>query len=80
MKRTLLIAESGAELRDIYRSFLSESGFEVNTTSDGLSCLEELHQASPAILVLDRELRWGGADGMLAWLRSSISTPQSLLS
>jgi DNA-binding response OmpR family regulator len=80
VKRTLLIAESGAELRDIYGSFLGESGFEVNATSDGLSCLGELHQASPAILVLDRELRWGGADGVLAWLRSSVSSPRSLLS
>jgi DNA-binding response OmpR family regulator len=80
VKRTLLIAESGAELGDIYRSFLRESGFEVNAASDGLSCLEQLHQASPAVLVLGREPRWGGADGVLAWLRSSVSSPRSLLS
>ena len=69
MKQTLLIAESDAELRDIYRRFFSDRGYSVETTSDGLDCLKKLCQASPAVLVLDRELRWGGADGVLAWLR-----------
>jgi DNA-binding NtrC family response regulator len=69
MKRTLLIAEGDAELCDIYRSFLSECGYLVETASDGLDCLTKLRQVSPAVLVQDREIRSGGADGVLAWLR-----------
>lgn len=69
MKPTLLIAEGDAELRDLFRWFLTEHGYEVETASDGLDCLEKLRRVLPAVLVLDRELRWGGGDGVLAWLR-----------
>jgi DNA-binding NtrC family response regulator len=69
MKPTLLIAEGDAELRHVYQRFLTERGNEVETASDGLDCLEKLRQVRAAVLVLDRELRWGGGDGVLACLR-----------
>lgn len=69
MKQTVLIAEGDVELRGICRNFLSDRGFAVETASDGMDCLAKLRHVSPAILVLDRELRWGGADGVLAWIR-----------
>jgi DNA-binding response OmpR family regulator len=69
MKPTLLIAESDAELRDAYRRFLTGRGYDLETAADGLDCLEKLRRVTPAVLVLDRGLRWGGADGVLAWLR-----------
>jgi DNA-binding response OmpR family regulator len=69
MKPTLLIAESNAELRAAHRRFLTAHGYDVETAVDGLDCLEKLRQGSPAVLVLDRELPWGGGDGVLAWLR-----------
>jgi DNA-binding response OmpR family regulator len=74
MKPTLLIAESDAELCDVYQRFITERGYEVETASDGLDCLAKLRQATPAAVVLDRELRWGGADGVLAWLREERAT------
>jgi DNA-binding response OmpR family regulator len=73
MKPILLIAESDAELRDAYRRFLTGCGYDVDTAADGLDCLEKLRRLTPAVLVLDRELRWGGADGVLAWLRDEIA-------
>jgi DNA-binding response OmpR family regulator len=69
MTPTLLIAESDAELRDAYRRFLTGRGYDVETAADGLDCLEKLRRVAPAVLVLDRGLRWGGADGVLSWLR-----------
>jgi len=69
MKQDILIAESNVELRDIFQRFLNERGFAATTASDGLECLEQLRRCCPAVLVLDRELRWGGADGVLACLR-----------
>jgi two-component system OmpR family response regulator len=69
MKPTLLLAEGDAELCDIYRRFLTQRGYEVETASDGLDCLEKLRRLRPTAVVLDRELRWGGGDGILAWLR-----------
>lgn len=65
----VLIAEGDAELREAYRRFLRGYGYEVETASDGLDCLEKLRRSRPAVLVLDREIRWGGADGVLACLR-----------
>ena len=69
MIQTLLIADGDAELCDVYRRFLTAGGYEVETSSDGLDCLGKLRQLTPAALVLDLELRWGGGDGVLAWLR-----------
>jgi DNA-binding response OmpR family regulator len=74
MKPTLLIAESDAELRDAYRALLTASGYDVVTAADGLDCLENLRRLAPAVCVLDRDLRWGGADGVLAWLREEGAT------
>ena len=74
MKPTVLIAESDAELRDAYRTYLTGRGYEVETAADGLDCLEKLRRVTPAVLVLDRGLRWGGADGVLACLREERAT------
>lgn len=69
MKPILLIADSDAELCDLYRHFLGREGYDVAVASDGLGCLEKLRRVRPAALVLDLGLHWGGADGVLAWLR-----------
>jgi DNA-binding response OmpR family regulator len=69
MNQTLLIAEGDAELCDAYRRFFARQGYDVETASDGLDCVEKLRRVTPAVLVLDLEVRWGGADGVLAWLR-----------
>jgi CheY-like chemotaxis protein len=69
MKPTLVIAESDAELRGAYWRFLTGRGYHVETADDGLDCLEKLRRLAPVVLVLDRELRWGGVDGVLACLR-----------
>jgi DNA-binding response OmpR family regulator len=68
MKQTMLIAEGDAELCDLYREFSTDRGYEVETSPDGLDCMTKLRQATPAVLILDLELRWGGGDGVLAWL------------
>ena len=69
MKHRLLIAISDAEWCELYRRFLTELGYEVETATNGLDCLANLRQVAPAVLVLDLELPWGGGDGVLAWLR-----------
>jgi len=75
MNQTLLIADGDAELCDVYGRFLTERGYEVVTSSDGLDCLRKLRQLTPAVLVLDLDLRWGGGDGVLAWLREENPRP-----
>jgi DNA-binding NtrC family response regulator len=68
LAQTVLIAQGDADLCDLYGKFLTKHGYEVKTSSDGLDCLKKLRRATPAVLVLDLELLWGG-DGILAWLR-----------
>src|SRR5262249_55485433 len=74
MKPTLLIAESDAALRDAYRRFFTGRGYDVEAAADGLDCLEKRGRLRPIECVLDRELRCGGADGVLAWLREERAT------
>lgn len=73
MKQTLLIADGDAEVCDLQRRFLSERGYQVEAAVDGLDCLTKLRQQKPAALVLDLELRWGGGDGVLDWIREERS-------
>lgn len=63
---TILIAESDRELRDIYREFMLEHGFDVEITGDGLDCLAKMRRRVPDRLILDLDLPWGGGDGVLA--------------
>ena len=69
MRPTVLVADGDSQLRDLYQMFLGERGYEVETAADGLECLEKLRTTRPAALVVDLSLRWGGCDGVLAWLR-----------
>jgi CheY-like chemotaxis protein len=71
MKPVVLIADASAPWRDLVRRALAEHGCEVETATDGLDCLERLRRVKPAVLVLDFDLRWGGGDGILAWLREN---------
>ena len=75
MKPIVLITDGNTELCEIYSYFLTKHGYEVETSADGLDCLAKLRRAKPAVLVLDQELRWGGSDGVLAWLRDESPTP-----
>lgn len=74
MSLTLLIADADAELCELYEMFLTKNGYDVETASDGLDCLRKLRLKMPAALVLDLELRWGGGDGVLDWVRQERST------
>lgn len=69
MMPTVLVAESDADLRDVYQRYLSQRGYAVETASTGLECVEKLRRAGAAVVVLERELLWGGGDGVLARLR-----------
>jgi DNA-binding response OmpR family regulator len=69
MKPTVLIADGDVDLCDLYRQFLCERGYAVETASDGLDCLAKLRRLRPAAIVLDWQLHWGGGDGVLSLLR-----------
>jgi CheY-like chemotaxis protein len=69
MQSTLLVAESDANLRELYSRFLRHRGYFVAVVGDGVNCLQHLREAKPEALVLDLGLPWGGGDGVLDVLR-----------
>ncbi len=69
MAPVVLIADADQELCGLYRRFFSHHGWQVRTSGGGLECLAQLRQCSPHLLMLDRQLAWGGADGVLAVMR-----------
>jgi len=73
MAPAVLIADVERELCDLYRRFFSHHGWQVRTSGGGLECLAQLRQCSPHLLMLDRHLAWGGADGVLAVMRDDPS-------
>jgi ActR/RegA family two-component response regulator len=48
---------------------ITSRGYRTETALGGLDCPAKLRRATPAVVVLDLELFWGGGDGVLAWLR-----------
>lgn len=71
MKPSLLFAQNDAATSRDCRTFFSGLGFLVETASGGLECVAKLHSSKPDVLILDQELRWGGADGVLAVVEES---------
>jgi two-component system response regulator AtoC len=74
MDPAILIAVADESLRDSYAMLLAEQGYRVVTASGGLDCLNKLCRVVPEVLVLDKELLWGGGDGVLAVLRDGGNT------
>jgi DNA-binding NtrC family response regulator len=73
MKRRLLWAEPDEELLGLYQQAFSRWGFDVRWATNGLECMAQLHNDDTDLLVLDCDLVWGGADGVLAFLREQRS-------
>jgi CheY-like chemotaxis protein len=65
-RRRMLVASGDDVVRAIGRATLGPLGWEVETAHDGLECVDHLRRTNPDVVVLDAELLWGGADGVLA--------------
>jgi CheY-like chemotaxis protein len=74
MEPVILIAVADEALRIHYGLQFAEKGYRVVTASGGLECLNKLCRAVPEVLILDKELLWGGADGVVSVLRGGGST------
>jgi DNA-binding response OmpR family regulator len=65
----VLIADDDEALLELLRALLWDRGHEVKTAADGLECIVELAKFTPDVLVIDRDLRWGGCDGLVEYCR-----------
>ena len=75
MKSRLLIADSNATLRELRRRLFVGCGFDVFTADSAVDCYRLLVHLVPDVLLMDWNLLWGGADGVLALLAESCRTP-----
>ena len=76
MRQRVLLADADVVVADQFRDYFSAAGYSVETASDGLDCLSKLRRIVPGLLVLDRDLAWGGSDGVLACLREERDLPR----
>lgn len=66
MPQRILIADADSYLSDLYQKYFGAHGYSVRVAAGGVECLTALRETTPDVLVLDTELKWGGADGVLA--------------
>lgn len=76
MTLRVLIADADTYSLDYYREQMPHYGFEVETASGGVECLEKLREFSPDVLVLEPSLPWGSGDGVLARMHEDPGLPQ----
>jgi CheY-like chemotaxis protein len=74
MEPVILIAVADESLRIHFGLLFAEHGYRVVTASGGLECLNRLCRVVPEVLILDKELLWGGAEGVLEVLRGGGNT------
>jgi DNA-binding response OmpR family regulator len=67
----ILIADRNETLLEVLQSFLWDRGHEVEIAGTGLECLAILRDFSPDVVVLDRDLLWGGTSGVLAEMQAN---------
>lgn len=65
----VLIADRDQAFLEVAQQYLSRHGHEVKTATNGLESVAILHRDVPDAVVLDRELLWGGCDGVRALMR-----------
>lgn len=69
MNPTILVADDDPELTELYQYYLARSGYRVLSASGGVECLSIIRNESPAVIVASVDMPWGGADGLVNYLR-----------
>ena len=69
MKTRLLRADADQVLTELFARYFTRFGFDMRTSFSALDCVSQLRDYQPDVLVLDEDLLWGGANGVLAWLK-----------
>jgi CheY-like chemotaxis protein len=69
MTPRILIADKNQHWLETAARYFSNCGYDVIIASDGLECLGKLRELTPDLLVLEREMMWGGGDGVIDVMR-----------
>lgn len=72
----ILIADADRSFLENFQSYMWDNGYDVETATNGLECDAILYRYVPDILVIDRELLWGGCEGVLAQMQADSTLSQ----
>lgn len=65
----ILIADFDETYLEILQSYLWDHGYEAEFATSGMECVAVLKDFLPDVLLLERDLLWGGGDGVLDEMR-----------
>lgn len=65
----VLMADGDEMFLDVAQRYLSHRGIEVKTATNGLESVALLRRDVPDVVVLHRQLLWGGSDGVRACMQ-----------
>jgi two-component system, OmpR family, alkaline phosphatase synthesis response regulator PhoP len=65
----ILIVEDNSELRDIYKTFLKQHGYEIELAADGNQALHKAKQFKPDLVFVDIMMPWKDGYQVLRELR-----------
>ncbi|MFM7162017.1 MAG: PleD family two-component system response regulator [Planctomycetaceae bacterium] len=72
----ILVADGDPQLLRLMQVFLRGNGHEPETASDGLGTVQLLREFQPDVVILERDLLWGGSDGVRALMREDADLTQ----
>ncbi len=67
----ILIADADRNFLESVQSSLWDRGHDAELATTGLECSAILYRFIPDVLIIERDLLWGGCDGILAKLQDS---------
>ena len=73
-RKHILLVEDDQPLRQVYRTALALSGFDVDTAEDGLTALVKIAEEAPDLIVLDLQLTRLDGRAVLDEVRASGDT------
>lgn len=68
----VLIADGDEAFLEVAQCYLSHRGHEAKVAANGLESVAILRRYVPDVVVLERELLWGGGDGVLARMQQDV--------
>lgn len=72
----ILVADGDPQLLRLLQVFLRGNGHEPETASDGLGTVQLLREFQPDVVLIERDLLWGGSDGVRALMREDAALTQ----
>jgi CheY-like chemotaxis protein len=68
---TILIVEDDKEMQALLQIVLSQRGYEVYLSPDGVDALYQATQFRPDLILLDLMMPWASGDAVLGFIRST---------